>query len=142
MPSEPHGRAARSGVQRLSARSFFTASCSCERRVIRSSSSPSVVPYPHVERDARGVPILAGTTMKVVELVMAQRAHGWSPEELSFQFPHLSMSQIHSALAYYWDHRDELEADIEKRSAKATSLREDSEQSPLGQRLAALKHRR
>ena len=32
--------------------------------------------YPHVESDSRGVPIIAGTTMKVVELVMAP-AHAW-----------------------------------------------------------------
>ncbi len=37
---------------------------------------PSALPvaplYPHVNFDVNGVPILAGTTMKVVELVMAQ----------------------------------------------------------------------
>jgi len=48
--------------------------------------------------------------MKVLELVLSQKAYGWSPEELHFQYPHLSLGQIHSALAYYWDHRDELEA--------------------------------
>ena len=48
--------------------------------------------------------------MKVLELVLSQKAYGWSPEELHFQYQHLSLGQIHSALAYYWDHRDELEA--------------------------------
>jgi uncharacterized protein (DUF433 family) len=42
--------------------------------------------------------------MKVVKLVTAQMAHGWSPEELVFQFPFLTLGQVHSALAYYWDH--------------------------------------
>jgi hypothetical protein len=32
---------------------------------------PATPPYPHVELDAAGIPILAGTTMKVAELVMA-----------------------------------------------------------------------
>jgi uncharacterized protein (DUF433 family) len=97
--------------------------------------------YPHVESDSRGVPIIAGTTMKLVELVMAQRTHGWSPEELSFQFPFLSMGQIHAALAYYWDHQEELDEDIEKRSSVAEALRAGA-QTPLAQRLTALKHRR
>jgi len=48
-----------------------------------------------------GVPVIAGPTMKVVELVMAQMAYGCSPEELHFQHPYLSMSQIHSAQGYY-----------------------------------------
>jgi len=34
-----------------------------------------------------GVPIIAGTTMKVVELVVERAAYGWSPEELHFQHP-------------------------------------------------------
>jgi len=99
-------------------------------------------PYPHIDHDARGVPVLAGTTMKVVELVMAQRAHGWSAEELSFQFPQLSMGQIHAALAYYWDNRDKLDADIDGRSAVAAKLRSDAGPSPLAERLAAAKNRR
>ncbi len=61
--------------------------------------------YEHIVLDAQGVPSIAATTMKVVELVTAQTAYGWSPEELHFQFPHLALGQIHSALAYYWDHR-------------------------------------
>lgn len=56
--------------------------------------------YEHVQLDGTGVPIIVGTNMKVVELVMAQLAHGWSPEELHFQHPYLSLGQIHSALAY------------------------------------------
>ncbi|HXB03545.1 MAG TPA: DUF433 domain-containing protein [Candidatus Angelobacter sp.] len=52
--------------------------------------------------------------MKVVELVMAQSAHGWSPEELHFQFPHLPLGHIHAALAYYWDHKAEVDADIDR----------------------------
>ncbi len=43
--------------------------------------------YPHLSTNADGVPVIAGTTMKVVELVTAHLAHGWSPEELHFQFP-------------------------------------------------------
>jgi uncharacterized protein (DUF433 family) len=97
--------------------------------------------YPHVEQDAHGTPVIAGTTMKVVEIVMAQRAHGWSPEELSFQFRHLSMAQGRAALAYYWDNRETLDADIERRASLAASLRSGAGDSPLTQRLSALKHR-
>ena len=61
--------------------------------------------------------------MKVVELVMAQRAHGWSPAELHFQYPHISMSQVYAALAYYWDHQAELDANIERRSRYVEQVR-------------------
>ncbi len=79
--------------------------------------------------------MLAGTTMKVVELVMAQQAHGWSPEELHFQFPSLSLGQIHTALAYYWDHKDELDADIERRFRYAEQARQEAGPSPLAAKL-------
>jgi uncharacterized protein (DUF433 family) len=92
--------------------------------------------YAHIVLDARGVPCIAGTTMKVVELVTAQTAYGWSPEELHFQFPHLSLGQIHSALAYYWDHRDELDHDIARRLTAVDQQRQ-TPTAPLRARLRA-----
>lgn len=97
--------------------------------------------YEHIVLDTRGVPRIAGTTMKVVELVGAQVAYGWSPEELHFQFPHLSLGQIHSALAYYWDHQDELDQDIAGRSAAVEHQRRHIAAVPLRARLRALARR-
>ncbi len=93
--------------------------------------------YEHIQLDAKGVPIIANTTMKVVELITSQIAYGWSPEELHFQYPFLSMAQIHSALAYYWDHKDELDADIERRSQYTQAMRRQTGPSPLAARLRA-----
>ena len=81
--------------------------------------------YPHITANADGAPLIAGTTMKVVELVTAHLAHGWSAEELHFQFPHLSLGQIHAALGYYWDHRDEIDADIDRRARYVEQLRRE-----------------
>jgi uncharacterized protein (DUF433 family) len=78
--------------------------------------------YEHVVTDENDIPYIAGTTMKVVELVMAQTAHGWSPEELHFQFPYLSLGQIYSSLAYYWDHQGALDQDIVRRLAMVEHL--------------------
>jgi uncharacterized protein (DUF433 family) len=88
--------------------------------------------HKYVELDANNVPVIVGTTMKVIELVAGQLANGWSPEELHFQHPYLSMSQIHS-----WDHQSELDADIERREQYATQLRQTAGQSPLIQKLRA-----
>jgi uncharacterized protein (DUF433 family) len=70
--------------------------------------------YQHIVLNEANVPIIEGTTMKVVELVLDSRAYGWSPEELHFQHPYLTLGQIYSALAYYWDHQEELDQDIER----------------------------
>jgi uncharacterized protein (DUF433 family) len=91
--------------------------------------------YKHILLDPQGVPWIQDTTMKVVELVMAHQAYGWSPEELHHQFPHLSLGQIYSALAYYWDHRDEIEQDIARRGDLVEELRGKLPPSSLAQRL-------
>ena len=79
--------------------------------------------YEHIILDHQGVPVISGTTMKVIELVLEQEAHGWSAEELRFQHPYLSLGQIHSALAYYWDHKLELDHEIADRLATVEQLR-------------------
>src|ERR1041385_4656508 len=68
-----------------------------------------------IELDEHGVPWITGANTKVVEVVLDKLAYGWSPEEMHRQHPHLSMAQIHAALAYYYEHQDEVDADIERR---------------------------
>ena len=91
--------------------------------------------YEHVVLDEKGVPIIAGTNMKVIEIVLGKTAYGWSPEELHFQHPYLTLGQIYSALAYYWDHQDALDQDIERRLAFVNEVQQTTEQTPLAARL-------
>lgn len=91
--------------------------------------------YEHVVVDSKKGAFIVGTTMKVIQLVMERMAYGWSPEELHFQHPHLTLGQIYSALAYYWDHRDELDVEIESSLDISDDLRRKSGPSPLVARL-------
>jgi len=75
--------------------------------------------------------------MKVVELVLEKMAHGWSPEELYFQHPYLTLGQIYAALAYYWDHRDEIDKDIERRMELVNGIQRNNKPSSLIARLKA-----
>ena len=93
--------------------------------------------YEHIVTDERGVPLIEGTTTKVVELVLDVMAHGWSPDEIQFQHPHLTLGQIHSALAYYWDHKEELDGDIERRLERVEEIRREVGPSQLAERLRA-----
>ena len=95
--------------------------------------------YEHIALNDAGVPIIGGTTMKVVELVVEKIAYGWSAEELHFQHPYLTLGQIHSALAYYWDHADELDQEIEHDLELAEQMRREAGPSPLAARLENLK---
>ena len=93
--------------------------------------------YEHIVTDERGVPLIEGTTTKVIELVLDVMAHGWSPDEIQFQHPHLTLGQIHSALAYYWDHKEELDRDIERRLERVEDIRREVGPSKLAERLKA-----
>jgi uncharacterized protein (DUF433 family) len=70
--------------------------------------------YEHVVMSEDGVPLIAGTTTKVIELVASHTIDGWNATELHDQFPYLTMGQIYSALAYYWDHKFQLDADLDR----------------------------
>ena len=90
--------------------------------------------YEHIVLED-SVPFISGTQMKVVELVEQSRAWSWNPEELQAHHPFLGMGQIHSALAYYWDHKAELDADIERRSRFVEEIRREAGPSPLAEKL-------
>lgn len=91
--------------------------------------------YEHITLNKDHVPTIVGTKTKVVELVVEQQAYGWSPEEVYFQHPYLTLGQIHSALAYYWDHREELDRDIQRRLERVEELRSEYQPSELVERL-------
>ncbi len=75
--------------------------------------------------------------MKVIELVQEKIAYGWSAEGIQLQHPSLTLGQIYSALAYYADHHDALDKEIERRLERADEARRKSGPSPLLQRLKA-----
>ncbi|HKV38381.1 MAG TPA: DUF433 domain-containing protein [Blastocatellia bacterium] len=99
--------------------------------------STLVTTYEHVVLDNLGRPLIGGTTMKVAELVAEHLAFGWSPEELHFQHPYLSLGQIYSSLAYYWDHADEINRYLKDSAELAESMRLDAGPSLLRERLKA-----
>ncbi|MGR3175045.1 MAG: DUF433 domain-containing protein [Candidatus Scalindua sp.] len=63
-----------------------------------------------------GRPIIVGTKFPVSSIVNYILKQGMTPEELVKEFPHLSLSQIYDALSYYYDHKEEMDKDIESSS--------------------------
>jgi hypothetical protein len=49
-------------------------------------------------------------------------AYGWSPEEIHFQHPSLSLSQIYAALSYYYEHQTEFDIEIVRQVDEADRL--------------------
>jgi uncharacterized protein (DUF433 family) len=92
-----------------------------------------------IEIDEYGVAWIVGANTKVIEVVVDKLAHGSSPEELHFQYPHLSLAQIHATISFYHEHETELEAEIERRLVRVNELAALEPAFPLRQRLRELK---
>jgi uncharacterized protein (DUF433 family) len=87
--------------------------------------------WPHLDVRENGVPWIEGSQTKVVELVREHLGYGWQADELCRQHPHLSLSQVHSALAYYYDHKDELDRDIEERDRQVEEWKREFQNPAL-----------
>jgi|SRR4051794_19535446 len=77
----------------------------------------------HVYLDDQGVARIEGTTTRVIQVVLDKISQGWDADEIRAQYPYLSLGQIHSALAYYYDHQEELDAEIERDYQEVERLR-------------------
>ena len=78
--------------------------------------------YPHIEHNADGEPTLAGTRIKVRMIALDRIARARDAEEIQRHHPDLSLGQIHSALAYYHDHKDAMDSDIAERRRRVAAL--------------------
>ncbi len=97
----------------------------------------STLTYPHIELDSQGVPCIAGTSIKVVEVVLDRLAYHWDADEIHRQHPHLTLAQIYSALAYYHDHQSEMDADIEDRLKRMETIRQSIPDGSIRAKLQA-----
>lgn len=75
--------------------------------------------YPHIVTDTSGIARLDQTRYKVEHLAAEHYQYGWTAEELLRQHPDLRPEQVYSALAYFYDHYDELIARIEASATAA-----------------------
>jgi uncharacterized protein (DUF433 family) len=97
-----------------------------------------VVAIEHIDVDARGVARIVGTRSKVIQIVMDRMANGWGPEEIHEQYPHLSLGQIYAAFAYYYDHKAELDAQIEADIRRAEEMRAQAGELAVVQKIKQL----
>jgi uncharacterized protein (DUF433 family) len=70
-----------------------------------------------------GKPHIVGHRIKVQHVVVWHNRMGLSPDEIVSQHPGLTLADVHAALAYYWDHRAQIDADIQAGRDLAERLR-------------------
>lgn len=80
-----------------------------------TASSAGISGYRYVTRVpgiCGGRPIIRGTRVPV-KAIVSYHKFGMSAEEIVAALPNLTLAQVHEALSYYYDHRDEIEQEIE-----------------------------
>src|SRR5436190_23872251 len=77
---------------------------------------------------------IAGHRIRVQDVVIWHEKLGMSPDEIVYHYPTITLADVHAALAYYWDHRDEIEQQIANGHAFAEEFRRTNI-SPLAEKL-------
>lgn len=60
-----------------------------------------------------GKPCIAGHRIRVVDVAIWHERMGMSADEIANDYK-LSLAEVHAALAYYFDHREQIEADLQE----------------------------
>ncbi|MDZ7721945.1 MAG: DUF433 domain-containing protein [candidate division KSB1 bacterium] len=82
--------------------------------------------HPYINKDrhiAGGKAIIIGTRTRVINII-AYHKLGYSAEELSREFPHLSLSKIYDALSFYYENKTELDKEIKSEQESSLLLHE------------------
>lgn len=70
-----------------------------------------------------GKPRIAGHRIRVQDIVICHERMGMSPDEILYHHPSISLSDVYAALAYYYDHQQEIRQDIEAGEALVKEVR-------------------
>jgi uncharacterized protein (DUF433 family) len=79
---------------------------------------------------------IAGHRIRVADIAAWHEKRGYAPDEIVQFFPGVTLGEVHSALAYYFDHRQEIEAELASDEAQAAQVN-SSASSRLREKLGA-----
>src|SRR5207247_763944 len=83
---------------------------------------PETLIFPHVAKPP-GEParLEEHPRIRIAMIVADYLWRGWSAEEIVRQYSYLTLAEVHAALTYYFDHREEIEGELtaEYRDAEA-----------------------
>ena len=94
--------------------------------------------YPHIEKpEGQPARLQRISRIRVAQIVMDYLAHGWSPDEMCRQHPYLKPAETHAAMTYYFDHQEEIDAEIQAEWKETQHAKAQSPRSPFFVRMKA-----
>jgi uncharacterized protein (DUF433 family) len=95
--------------------------------------------YKHVLLWPDGTPTVSGTRLTVKHVAAQHRYNGKGPEELVDAFPPHTLGEMYSALAYYYDHKADMDQQMDKDEHDFEEARTAAaETSPVHKKLRSL----
>jgi uncharacterized protein (DUF433 family) len=95
----------------------------------------------HIElrpnRDGQLRAFIAGTRVRVQDIYALAEVQAASADEIVQALPHLTLGQVHAALSYYFDHRDEIMQEMREDDEYVRRSRAANGPGPLQRRLDA-----
>jgi uncharacterized protein (DUF433 family) len=82
-----------------------------------------------------GKPRIDGHRVTVEDVAIWHERQGMSPDEIVSAYPSITLSDVHAALAYYYENRRRIDADIEEGLRATAELRAKAVSSPLQRKL-------
>jgi uncharacterized protein (DUF433 family) len=70
-----------------------------------------------------GKACIAGHRIRVLDIVAWHEHHGMTPDEIVSHFPTITLADVHAALAYYFDHIEEIREEMRAERAFAEEFR-------------------
>lgn len=69
---------------------------------------------------------IAGTRISVADVYVWHELQGKSPDDIVSEYPFLTLAQVHAALAYYYDHAEEIREQFRRGREEAERIRQDN----------------
>jgi uncharacterized protein (DUF433 family) len=96
-------------------------------------------PIQHIEiqtnRDGQTRAVITGSRVRVQDIYVDFEVLGKSAEEIAAALPHLTLAQIHAALAYYFDHREEILEELRQDGQFLAKMKSQTGPGPLETKL-------
>jgi hypothetical protein len=98
----------------------------------------AITAYPHIVKET-GSPARLDShpRTRVAMIVMDYVGRGLVPEDIVRHYPYLTLAEVHSAMTYYHDHRDEIDAEIRAELEQLEDSTQANSRSAVWQKLRA-----
>ena len=90
----------------------------------------------HIQTDqVTGKPCIAGTGIRVWDIYVLYERKGRTPDEIVAAFPHITLADVHAALAYYWDNKKDIDQQMKEADEFVEKLKDANGPGPLTRKI-------